>query len=172
MTYLEAEPDERQSLIELRIKDNLSNPIRFLELSIKKFYTQWGDYSAAYYWLKGGKIEEAAESVNNQQKDESIYENYEKLIFEQSIFNNIDSGYYFWITFFAAVGVWNILYHKNGNLVFLILTIVTIFYITPFIIIEVQPRYRFFLMPILPLFSALGLSYGKSLMSVQFQKKT
>lgn len=155
--YLYSDAVERRNLLLSRINEYIRHPFRFVELSYRKYFNMWGQYSSAYTWLEGQEIGTLREKTQDGNATMTETNKYTTLMNYQSLFRSINTGYQFLITLLASIGAWYLRKNERGTDVFPLLAWNVLFYVGAFVLIEVQDRYRYFLMPIIILYSSVGL---------------
>ncbi|MBN1535368.1 MAG: glycosyltransferase family 39 protein [Anaerolineales bacterium] len=156
--FSEASHTERHQLLYTRLVEYGKHPLRLIELFYRKYYVMWAYNSSSFSWLQGKEISELRTKIEDGSISAWELNKYNRLMNYQSLFKSLDSGYYFLITFFAAIAAWNLRKQHPESDLFSLLTWVCICYIGVFFFIEVQERYKYFLMPALIIFSAYGVT--------------
>jgi len=156
--FTEANALERKQLLYIRFAEYAKHPLRLLEFLYRKYHVMWGYYSSSFNWLQAQEISGLKTKIDDGTISAWELNKYNRLMNYQSLFKSLDSGYYFLITFFAAIAAWNLSKQNIQSDLFSLLTWVCFCYIGVFFFIEVQERYKYFLMPSLIIFAAYGVT--------------
>lgn len=157
--YFDADMPERRKMVLARMIEYSRRPLRFIEHSFRKYFTMWADRSSAFYWLEGNEIASLEEKISNMVSTGKENNKFNTLMNYQSLFNSLNGGYHFLIMFFASIGVWKFRKPSEENSLLSLLVWVVLFYVAAFVFTEVQNRYRYFLMPIIIIYSSIGVFY-------------
>ncbi|MGG2063305.1 ArnT family glycosyltransferase [Bacillus sp. S14(2024)] len=131
------------------IKERLADKEKVLELFGDKFAYMWGDIDASGYWSLG--------QLNKENlKDKSM--EYEKYIYVATML-------------FGLVGLLSLLVQKEKNLQYTLFLLLIIGYVCVHFLIEVQTRYRYFIIPSFFIIQSYGIYITHQLIQKMFISK-
>lgn len=135
----------RKNLFDESIQNVISNPISTFNLITKKMNVLFGNSDSSFYWLTGqNKLESSSNSL--------LFDKCEKL------YMSIDTVFLSIIYTFAVFGLFFI--YKFEDITFSKLLVwIFLGYVGAHCLIEIQSRYRYFLMPIIIIFSSYAMNY-------------
>jgi hypothetical protein len=136
--------EERFALEKELIAERTADPVKLLQLAEKKFKLMWGDYDSAPYWGLEG---------------------YEHSNIKGALWV-VEKLMYISIAFFALLSLVALM-KGNARKEHLFFLLVILGYVAVHLLIEIQTRYRYFIIPSFVIIH----SYGVYIASTYFQKK-
>ncbi|CEP81537.1 glycosyltransferase family 39 protein [Paraclostridium sordellii] len=136
---------DREKLFNESINNIISNPGSGIKLTLNKMNSLFSKSDASFYWLTGqNKVELGTKS--------SILDTCEKIyIVTDTLFLSL-------LYIFATIGLFLIYKLEDKNFSKLLVWIF-LGYVGVHCLIEIQSRYRYFLIPIITIFSSYGMNY-------------
>lgn len=135
----------RERLFNESINNIVSNPSSGIKLILNKINALFSKSDASFYWLTGqNKVELGSETL--------ILDKFEE------IYIALDTIFISLLYSFATIGLF--LIYKSKDISFSKLLVwIFLGYVGAHCFIEIQSRYRYFLIPIITIFSAYGMTY-------------
>ena len=137
------------------IRERLSHPKRLIRLLFSKQKIMWGDFDQSFTW-GFGYLEKEGINLFNKNISYSIF---------GDILKKSEKQIYILVFLFASVGVFSLLRSGMYNETILLLTMVVMFNIGIYSLIEIQPRYRDFTMVAVFIIAAKGLEYVSGILN-------
>jgi len=137
------------------IRERLTHPKRLIRLLFSKQKIMWGDFDQSFTW-GFGYLEKEGINLFNKNISYSIF---------GDILKKSEKQIYLLVFLFASVGVFSLLRSGMYNETILLLTMVVMFNIGIYSLIEIQPRYRDFTMVAVFIIAAKGLEYVSGLLN-------
>ena len=156
--YFALDENGRKEYIQEIIKTNIKMPRQTFERFMDKLKTQWTGYDRPYYYLYTGEIESLKEVVESGSATSQQKGRYYVLQTLEKPFNNFDGTYQGIILVLCLIGCIASIKRKN-TLLYPLMNWVLLGYIGVHILIEHQARYRYFGMPFIFIYAALGIEF-------------
>ena len=153
-------PKEEQSAKAMEIiKSRVSNPKEVLSLLVKKFDYTWFAEDGYFWWYRAGQTAQLQEHLKEYPNDQYAKHQLDKLSKICSAASNVDVLFLHGCYFLAVIGLICKLCRKKFTELDLFV-IIMLGWMTIYLFIEVQSRYRYSAMPALMVIAAYGASCG------------
>lgn len=161
--YFSLDRNERKDYVKEIIQTNINMPQQTLKRFADKLKTQWTGYDRPYYYLYGGELANLKESVENDRATPKQIRRYYVLEALEKPFNSFDGTYQGIIIILCLLGCLSSI-RRNNSFVYPLINWTLLGYIAAHLLIEHQARYRYFGMPFIFIYAALGIESAVSLL--------
>ncbi|MBD3108430.1 glycosyltransferase family 39 protein [Bacillus sp. AGMB 02131] len=135
--------EERDEISKQIIMERLEDKSQLSRLFVNKFGAMWGGNDASIYWSLG---EVDSNTIFNIDRHELM-----------NLLNKTDQVVYVLIIFFSLIGFVFLLIEKQKEYPYSLYILLIVGYILVHLLIEIQTRYRYFIIPAFILFAGYGL---------------
>lgn len=150
-----ADEEHRNDMFKDAINYNIKEPIILFDLIKEKMNVLFGIPDNSYYWLTNKNKEILMFESQNTPHNTNTINNINRY---ENIYNSAESSFNSILYFMAALGV--LICSKNNKKEWAkLLILILMTYISVYCIIEVQARYRYFLMPFIIIFASYSMIY-------------
>ena len=148
--------NEKQQMFKQKIIENIKNPLILFNLIGEKMQILFSIPDSSYYWLTGQNKSELNSIIQNY--PDSEYEKQHLINIEEyeKIYNSLEICFNMIIYIFATIGLY-LIYKSNKKEFIKLFVWIFLGYVGAHCFIEIQPRYRYFLMPIIIVFASYGI---------------
>jgi hypothetical protein len=154
--------DARDRFFREAMGERLENPVSVLYLLGAKVYRMWGVTDSSFYWMTTGETEALQQALSANPDQPELRRRLNALYDATNIFAVIDTGFYGLLTLSACLGAIPGLTSAGlkkfrANPAQTLLAWVLLGYASVHLLIEIQPRYRYFAMPAICILASMGL---------------
>jgi uncharacterized membrane protein YfcA len=155
--------DSRDRFFREAMDERLENPVSVLYLMGAKVYRMWGVTDSSFYWMTTGEIGALQEALGANPDQPGLRRRLNALYDATNIFAVLDTGFYGLLTLSACLGAVPGLTSAGlkkfrASPVQALLAWALLGYASAHLLIEIQPRYRYFAMPAICILASMGLA--------------